>query len=256
MPGCGFSRPRRSICKSRTLLGKEATFIDQGLLYHAGAVSEAGEMLQRAIRHEPGRESAYILLAQLACQQQEWPAARTWLSAGLRHLPQSPLLLFHLATTYWLLEEKEAFLSTLPTVESISPGADFLPILYWLKAHIHYREREWPAVRASLDKEFPCLKTNPFEKSIGSRDLHEQQDRIYLPLKPQLQRHNQCVPCALSIVLNITGRSRRGALGQMLMEDRGTPDRYMTGWREGLRPDNLQAGPEQVKEVLRAELPC
>ncbi len=254
-----FQTAAQHLQRAGAPLGKEATFFDQGLLYFMQErFPEAGEMLQRAIRHEPGRESAYILLAQLACQQQEWPAAETWLSAGLRHSPQSPLLLFHLATTYWLLEEKEAFLSTLPTVESISPGADFLPILYWLKAHIHYREREWPAVRASLDKEFPCLKTNPFEKSIGSRDLHEQQDRIYLPLKPQLQRYNQCVPCALSIVLDYH-RVAAGAahLGQMLMEDRGTPLDRVYDWleREGYGLITFQAGPEQVKEVLRAELP-
>lgn len=253
-----FSSAQECLNKARDLSKEPEILYDQAFCAlleerFAEARQQLTELI--ALWNEPG---PYMLLARLAGYDQNWPEAEQWLLAGLRHFPEYPWFWYFLAVNHWVEQKKEDFLTALERVENISPEADFLPPLYWLKANLFYQQGNWPELRQALNGGPQSKKTGLFMGKLAQKELSGSWDRVSLPLQPQIQLYNHCVPCSLSMILHYWGEKFSAReLALLLMDGSGTPMDKVYSWLEehDYALLTLRPGIEQFLTIPCAEKP-
>ena len=146
---CPAAFPDRGAASAKSgTVSKEATFIGKGCSTscRSGFLKQAS--LQRAIRHG-GRKA-------LTSCWLNWPASSR--NGPPPDVSRQACGIAPVATASFTWPQhigcwRRSVSFNAPTV-AVSPGADFLPILYWLKAY-SYRERGRPAVGRHWTRSFP-----------------------------------------------------------------------------------------------------
>lgn len=253
-----FTSAERCIQRAKELLGPDEVLNEEGYcLLLQERIPESAACFEKAILVNPGRENTYPMMASLKTLEQNWVGAAQWLSAGLQQSPQSPQILFYLATIQWLLGENDVFEDSIAKILELSPEAEFIPALNWLQGINAYRREDWSGVKDIFSKNMASGEKF-FAPDLSTWNTDVPWERVSLTLNPQIQRHNHCVPCAVSIILDYYGISiDQWELGQRMMDVEGTPMHSLYTWldAQGYGFVSFRANQEQVKTALRNRIP-
>ena len=198
-----------------------------------------------------------MMLAYLKNLEQNWAGAKQWLEAGLQQSPQSLHLLYYLATAQWLLGEADAFEYSVARIVELNPEAEFIPALNWLQGINAYRREDWHRVKEILSQSI-AAGGKDFALNLSTWNADVPWERVSLHLNPRMQRHNHCVPCAVSNILDYYGISvDQLDLGERLLDTGGTPMHNLYTWLEdeGYAFVAFRASQDQVKTALRNGIP-
>lgn len=253
-----FTSAERCLQRAKETLGPDEVLNEEGYyLLLQERIPESAACFQKAILADSGRENTYPMMASLKTLEQDWVGAAQWLSAGLQQSPQSPQILYYFATIQWLLGENDAFEDSIAKIMELSPEAEFIPALNWLQGINAYRREDWSGAKETFSKSLaPGEKS--FVPNLSTWNIDVPWDRVSLTLNPQIQRHNHCVPCAVSIILDYYGISvDQWEIGQGMMDAEGTPMHNLYTWlnAQGYSFVSFRANQEQVKTALRNRIP-
>lgn len=253
-----FTSAERCIQRAKELLGPEEVLNEEGyFLLLQESIQQSADCFKKAISVDPRRENTYPMLASLKVLEQDWAGAAEWLSAGLEQSPQSPQILYYLATIQWLLGNNDVFEDSIAKIMELNPKADFIPALSWLQGINAYRNEDWVQVKEMVAKNNAPLGKG-FAPNLSTWNIEVPWERASLPLNPQIQRHNHCVPCAVSMILDYYGITiDQCELGQGMMDAKGTPMHKMYNWlnAQGCGVVSFRANIEQVKIALGNGIP-
>lgn len=253
-----FTSAESCLHRARELLGPDKVLKEKGyFLLMQERIRESSACLQKAIAADPGREDVYMMLAYLKNLEQNWAGAKQWLEAGLQQSPQSLHLLYYLATAQWLLGEADAFEYSVARIVELNPEAEFIPALNWLQGINAYRREDWHRVKEILSQSI-AAGGKDFALNLSTWNADVPWERVSLHLNPRMQRHNHCVPCAVSNILDYYGISvDQLDLGERLLDTGGTPMHNLYTWLEdeGYAFVAFRASQDQVKTALRNGIP-
>ena len=118
--------------------------------YKLGEAADASRYLRRAIELDPTNEDYYMKMGEMLVRYNSDDAAIELFKAGLARVPDSALLHFGLAVSYWAHERNpEAAAESLTTASKLDP--DFQPALSLL-CEVRYRQKKWSQLQDAAER--------------------------------------------------------------------------------------------------------
>jgi len=110
----------------------------------------AARYLRRAIELAPEKEEHYLNMGEMLLYYNSEEAAISFFKSGLERLPQSPLLHYGLAVSYWSHERNPE--DAIQELEAaLGSNSRFAPALALL-CRIHYRQKHWERLEESAQR--------------------------------------------------------------------------------------------------------
>jgi tetratricopeptide (TPR) repeat protein len=118
--------------------------------YKLGEAADASRYLRRAIELDPANADYYMKMGEMLVRYNSDDAAIELFKAGLARLPDSALLHFGLAVSYWAHERNpEAAAESLTTASKLDP--DFQAALSLL-CEVRYRQKKWSQLQDAAER--------------------------------------------------------------------------------------------------------